>query len=146
MLAAAASELAQIPAADASRAEVRSLLLTVLHEQQKWPEAQTVAAELIHGGAKDAGIWIMWAYATRRADSLVGAEHILREAVKVHPDDPTIQFNLGCYACQRGDLRAARQHVDRAIALAPHFAALAATDTDLVALRVADAADRPTDS
>jgi len=84
---------------------------------------------------QEAGGWITWAYATRRADSLAAAEAILLKAEQLHPAEPTIQFNLGCYACQRGDLIAAQLRVDRAIALDAHFAGTAATDPDLAPLR-----------
>jgi hypothetical protein len=55
--------------------------------------------------------------------------------------EPTIQFNLGCYACQRGDLNSARTRVDRAIALDPKFSVLAATDPDLAPLRASNTTD-----
>jgi len=46
------------------------------------------------------------------------------------PPKRTIQFNLGCYACQRDDLLEARLRVDRAIALDPSFRDAAASDPD----------------
>lgn len=146
MVAEAADELGQISADDAQRTEVVVLRLAVLHEQQKWPIVRDLAAELVGRGVADAGIWIMWAYATRRAESIEKAERLLLQAEKLHPADPTIQFNLGCYACQRGDLRAARRFVACATALDPKFNALAATDPDLAPLRAKEAADRQTKS
>ncbi len=83
----------------------------------------------------EAAGWVTWAYAVRRADSLAAAESILLEAERHHPKEATIQFNLGCYACLRGDLGAARRRIDRAVALDPKFAPAAATDPDLAALR-----------
>ena len=52
-----------------------------------------------------------------------------------HPEEATIQFNLGCYACQRGDLKVARERVTRAIALDAAFQQAASTDPDLAPLR-----------
>lgn len=78
-----------------------------------------------------------WAYATRRAESLTAAEKILLEAERLHPAEPTIQFNLGCYACQRGALAEARRRVARAIALDKKFIGAAASDPDLEPLRSA---------
>ena len=75
------------------------------------------------------------AYATRRVDSLASAEAILRDAEIRHPEEPAIQFNLGCYACQRGDLAEARRRVDRAVALDASFRQQATTDDDLAPLR-----------
>jgi Flp pilus assembly protein TadD len=60
---------------------------------------------------------------------------ILLRAVARHPRNPTIHFNLGCYASLRGDQETARRHVARAVALDDDFKALAASDPDLAALR-----------
>jgi Flp pilus assembly protein TadD len=135
MVAEAAAELARLPAADAQRPEALAVRLAVLHEQKKWTEVRDLARELVRSTPAEPALWISWAYATRRAESLDAAEEILREAEERHPTEPTIQFNLGCYACLRGDLAAARAHVDRAIALDSSFAKLAATDPDLAPLR-----------
>lgn len=131
----AEAELACIEGPDAERTDVQTLRLAALHEQEKWPEVRALAARLARLQPDEAGLWITWAYATRRAASLAAAEEILREAERLHPAEATIQFNLGCYACQRGDLAAARERVDRAIALDDKFAELAATDPDLAPLR-----------
>lgn len=131
----AEAELDRIVGPDAALPEVATLRLAALHEQEKWPEVRTLAGTLVRGSPEDAGLWVTWAYATRRAESLAAAESILCEAEQLHPADATIQFNLGCYACQRGELAAARSRVDRAIALDGKYADLAATDPDLAALR-----------
>lgn len=136
MLAEAAAELERISAPDAMSREVCAVRLALLHEQQDWPAVRDLAQTLVARGPEDAGIWVTWAYATRRAESLEAAEQILREAERHHPNEATIQFNLGCYACQRGDLKLARRRVNQAIALDSKFAALAATDPDLGPLRI----------
>lgn len=141
MIAEAAAELDGIVGPDAQSSEVISVRLAVLHEQKNWPEVRDLARELARRDPAEAAVWVTWAYATRRAESLAAAEKILREAELHHPAEPTIQFNLGCYACQRGDLIAARARVDGAIALDEKFAALAATDPDLAPLRAADRTD-----
>jgi predicted Zn-dependent protease len=141
MVAEAATELDGIVGPDAQTSDVISVRIAVLHEQKKWPEVRDLASELARRHPTEAAIWVTWAYATRRADSLAAAEKILLDAEGHHPADPTIQFNLGCYACQRGDLPTARTRVNRAIALDQKFARLAATDPDLVPLRSADRTD-----
>src|SRR5438270_4864338 len=137
MVSEAEAELSQIPAEKASSIEVLALRAVLLQEQKKWRSMHQVAEELVKQQPGDAGWWIMWAYAARRSESLATAEKILREAEMVHPGDATIQFNLGCYACQRGDLASARRHVDQAIALDERFRETATTDSDLVPLREA---------
>jgi Tfp pilus assembly protein PilF len=115
--------------------------LAVLHEQKKWIEVRDLSRAMVQHTPGEPALWVSWAYATRRAESLEAAEKVLREAEARHPAEPTIQFNLGCYACQRGDLISARAHVDRAIAIDSKFAELAATDPDLAPLRAAGATD-----
>jgi Tfp pilus assembly protein PilF len=139
MVAEAAAELDRIAPDEATGIEVLGVRLAVLQEQKNWTALSALAAEVVRRAPAEAAAWVTWAYATRRADCLPAAERILREAERHHPAEPTIQFNLGCYACQRGDLSEARERVNRAIALEPQFAHAAATDPDLAPLRAADA-------
>jgi predicted Zn-dependent protease len=131
----AAQELAQLPAHEQDGPVALALRAAILQEQQRWPELATVAAELVRQQPAEAGWWIAYAYAIRRSQSLREAEAILREAEQRHPKEATIQFNLGCYACQRGDLNLARERVTRAIALDGSFREAAGTDPDLAPLR-----------
>lgn len=136
MIAEAAAELDCITGPDAQSAAVNALRLAVLQEQRKWPDVRELARVMLRETPDEAALWVTLAYATRRAESLESADQILLDAELIHPNEPTIQFNLGCYACQRGDLAAARKRVDRAIALDKKFAGLAATDPDLEPLRL----------
>lgn len=143
MVAEAAAELGRIPAPDSEAPEVVAVRIAVLHEQEDWPALQVVAAGFAGRAPDEAAAWVTWAYAARRAESLSAAERILLAAEHHHPIEPTIQFNLGCYACQRGDLIEARRRVDRAIALDANFSAAAATDPDLAPLRAATPSGSP---
>jgi predicted Zn-dependent protease len=135
MVEAAAAELEQVPAAADGHFDVRVLRAQLLQEQKLWVRLTPLAAGLAREKPDDPGWWIMWAYAVRRAESLAAAEKILLEAETHHPKEPTIQFNLGCYACQHGDLATARKRIDGAIALDEHFREAALTDPDLAPLR-----------
>ncbi|MDP3069804.1 MAG: hypothetical protein Q8N18_05915 [Opitutaceae bacterium] len=135
MVAEAAAELERIPAPERDALEVLALRVAVRQEQGDWPALAVLAGEFARRAPTETSAWVTWAYATRRSQTLAAAEKILLEAEPLHPSEPTIQFNLGCYACQRGDLAEARRRVDRAIALDPNFRALAGTDPDLAPLR-----------
>ena len=141
MVAEAAAELERIPTTENDRLEVIAIRVALLQEQKNWPALSALAGQLVRRTPGEAAAWITWAYATRRADSLGAAERILLEAEQHHPDEATIQFNLGCYACQRADLVEARRRVRRAIELDKKFALAAATDPDLAPLRAADTTD-----
>ena len=133
----AENELVLAERSGAETDAVAAVRMLLLHEREDWPAVRTLARTLIARGDADAGAWISCAYATRRTESLAAAEAVLLEAERLFPEEPTIQFNLGCYACQRGDLAEARRRVDRAVALDRTFAEAAATDPDLAPLRAA---------
>ncbi len=133
----AEAELERLPLAAADTLEALSLRVMVLQAKSDWKPLAAAAGELARRLPNEVSAWVTWAYATRRAHSVEAAEKILLAAEVHHPNEPTIQFNLGCYACQRGDLAAARRRVDRAIAIDPHFGEAAQTDPDLAPLRAA---------
>lgn len=135
MIEEASAELEQVPPETGRETDVLVLRALVLQEQAKWPPLVEVAAELVRRQPMEPGWWVTWAYATRRCRSLAAAEAILLDGERTHPDVAVIQFNLGCYACQQGDLIEARRRVDRAIALDPSFRDAAASDSDLAPLR-----------
>ena len=137
MVAEAAAELDQIPSPERDALPAVALRVAVLQERCEWPALRALAAEFVRLAPNEAGAWVTWAYATRRAESLAAAEAILLEAERLHPKEPTIKFNLGCYACLRGALAEARRRVDQAIALDKTFAELATNDPDLEGLRQA---------
>ena len=131
----ASAELDEVPPDMARETEVLALRALVLQEQAQWPTLVGVASELVLRQPMEPGWWVAWAYAARRSQSLAAAEAILLEAERTHPQEASIQFNLGCYACLRGDLTEARRRVDQAITLNGSFKEAAATDPDLAPLR-----------
>ena len=135
MFDAAARELAALPASVAAGEEGLGLLATVHQERREWPALALVSEKLVQLRPDSAAAWVTWAYAVRRATSLAEAERILVAAREHHPRNPTVLFNLGCYACQRGDLALARRLVEAAAAIDEAYRALAATDDDLEPLR-----------
>lgn len=135
MVEAAMLELQRVPPADASSQEVLLLRATILQEKACWDELHELAAQQLTLNANEPAWWILCAYAARRGQSLTAAEEILLRSETHHPDHPIIQFNLGCYACVRGDLSTARSRVQRAITLDPAMGKIAETDSDLNALR-----------
>jgi tetratricopeptide (TPR) repeat protein len=139
----AAAEFARLSPTERDTTPALTLRIALLQEKQDWPGVRDASIELVRRVPGEAGGWITWAYAVRRAESLLAAEEVLRIAETKHPHEPTIQFNLGCYAAQLGDLAEARRRIDRAIALDNNFRSLAGTDPDLAPLRAAGEADSP---
>jgi Flp pilus assembly protein TadD len=90
---------------------------------------------LLKAQPTEAGWWIAFAYATRRSRSIEAARRILLRAEKQFPSEPTIQFNLACYAARIGEIDEARSRLTRAVSLEPGFAKMAETDPDLEPIR-----------
>lgn len=135
LVAEAAAEWKLIPASERRSPAALPARMAVLQAQEKWSALRLAARAWVRLQPEDPAGWVTWAYATRRSRSLADAEEILLKAVVRHPRNPTIHFNLGCYASLRGDQKAARRHVARAVALDDDFKSLAATDPDLARLR-----------
>ena len=135
LFAEAAEELASVPNEYRDEFDVLVERAALSQETGAWSELEAACRELTKRQPEDAGWWVMRAYGARRATSLIAAEKVLLEAETLHAGEATIQFNLGCYACQRGDLLLAEARVKRAIELDPSFAELARTDPDLGPLR-----------
>jgi tetratricopeptide (TPR) repeat protein len=130
-------ELKLVPENHADETDVLAEHAALNQELGSWKKLSDACRTLARRHADDPGWWIMWAYGTRRSDSLQAAEKILLEAEALHADNATIQFNLGCYACQLGNIPAAQKRVKRAIMLDKNFQNMAETDADLEPLRKA---------
>jgi Tfp pilus assembly protein PilF len=110
---------------------VLGLQVEIYRETSSWQRMREVAGFLTHEWPGDSQHWISFAYATRRCRSITEAEIILLKAVKLHPMEPMIHFNLACYAAQSGELAAARERLAQAELLDPGIRAMALNDPDL---------------
>ena len=120
---------------------VQEFKLRLLERACRWQDAAGLAARLATSHPDESRWFIAWAFAKRRSDSIETASKILTDAAHLHPKDPLIQFNLGCYAAQRGDLTTAQTYVRRAIELDHDLEKLAHQDPDLEPLRQAHLID-----
>jgi len=104
----------------------------------KWGEAAEIAEGLMAREPGEVQHRILRAYAVRRMEGggLAQAWEILRSAAEEFPEEPTIPFNLACYASQMGRLAEAREWLNTAIARGgPAIQQMAHTDPDLEPLR-----------
>jgi tetratricopeptide (TPR) repeat protein len=86
-------------------------------ERKSWPEALDFARRLLKAAPQRSSGWLHQAYALRRIPegTLQLAWDALLPAAGRFPDEPTIPYNLACYACQMGQLDLARDWLNRAI-------------------------------
>lgn len=131
MLVEAANEVESIAPENRIHPSVVPYRYAIYAAMEKWDLAAATAGlmAIIYPG--DPEWWIKWAYSTRRCRSVADARQILLEAEKLHPKEATIQFNLGCYACQLGELEEAKRRVALAISIDGKFRAMALDDKDL---------------
>lgn len=131
----ARAELAQISAARQEHPDVLELRWSLAAEQKRWEEALEVARALLRRAPKRSSGWLHQAYALRRVPDggVQKAWEALLPAFGKFPKEATIPFNLSCYACQLGQLEAARDWLARTVAVSgkEKVVAMALNDSDM---------------
>jgi len=112
-----------------------ALRAAILSEAKQWRQLADLSKEMLTRDRSEPAWWIHYAYAIRRVESMEAAEKVLLEAASEHPGNATIQFNLGCYACRKGDLEQALSRIRIAIKCNPAFRDVARSDPDLEEIR-----------
>lgn len=135
MLADAEAELGQVALEAQLLPQALLVRLGIYQGLANWPKMQIVARKLAQFDPDNSQIAISLAYATRRVEGIEAARVILIEAVRKHPDEPIIHYNLACYDCQLGKLDSALQFLARAMEIAPECRAMAFSDPDLAPLK-----------
>ena len=129
------AELAQISPSQQEHPDVLEVRWLVSAEQNHWEEGLHVAQALVRRAPKRSSGWLHQAYALRRIPngSVQKAWEALLPAFDKFPKEPTIPFNLSCYACQLRQLDAARDWLKRALAVGgkDRIKQMALNDSDL---------------
>jgi predicted Zn-dependent protease len=131
----AQAELAQVREAQQEHPDVLEVRWSIAAEQKCWKEALQLAQTLLRRAPKRSSGWLHQAYALRRIrdGGVQQAWEALLPAFDKFPKEPTIPFNLACYACQMRQLDAARDWLKRAMAVAGRekIVGMALKDSDL---------------
>lgn len=131
----AEAELANISAEQRQHPDVLEVRWLVCAERNNWAEGLQVARRLIHAVPERPSGWLHQAYALRRVPggTIQEAWDALLPVFEKFPREPIIAYNLSCYACQLGQLEAARVWLKRAFAIADkqHLKQQALADSDL---------------
>lgn len=131
----AKAELARVSPDLKEHPDVLEMTWTVHATGMNWSEALQAAEQLVmHAGDRPTG-WLHRAYALRRVPGggLEAARDALLPAADRFPEEPTIPYNLACYACQLQHLDEARLWLQRAAAVGDKgkIKAMASADSDL---------------
>ncbi len=127
----AADELEEIAPESRTLPEVLTMRYFIYSTTESWEMAEAVAGHMARSNPQSPDWWVNWAYASRRANNIVAAREIMSKAETLHPEVAIIHFNLGCYACQLGEIDEAKWRVGKAITLDRSFRAVALDDPDL---------------
>jgi len=130
----ALDELERIQPEERNSSTVLWLRLEIYRTAKNWNLMEIVARELLKRQPDDPDYWNDLAFSIRRKDSIKAAQTLLLEALEKFPNDATTRYNLGCYACQLGDMEEAKKFVGEAIKMDSKFKLLALDDEDLVYL------------
>ena len=112
----ARAELAGIKPAQQDHPDVLEVRWLVAAEQARWEEGLQIAQALLQRAPRRSSGWLHQAYALRRVPDggLIKAWDALLPAFDKFPKEPTIPYNLSCYACQMKQLDTARLWLERA--------------------------------
>lgn len=112
----AKTELALIPAARQQHPDVLEVRWVICAEEKNWEASLQIARQLLHIAPDRSSGWLHQAYALRRVrdGGVKQAWTALLPAFDRFPKEPTISYNLSCYACQMKQLEAARVWLKRA--------------------------------
>jgi len=129
----AAAELRKLTPAGQGHPDVLELRWQLKANQQRWEAALEVARLLIQADSERATGWIYQSYALHELRRTDEAWDTLLPVFERFPQNGTIPYNLGCYACQLGDLGVAREWIQRAIKIRgkEEIQAMAVDDSDL---------------
>jgi Flp pilus assembly protein TadD len=116
----AKAELAKVAPALHGHPDLLEVRWLIAAQEANWDEALAVAKALVDAAPGGSSGWLHRAYALRRAKGggLQAAWDALLPAFEKFPAEPTIPYNLACYACQTGRLDEARQWLERAVKIA----------------------------
>lgn len=109
--------------------------LHALHGQ--WNDALEVAEKVTSMVPDRASGWIHQSYCLHELKRTSEAWDLLLEKVGKFPKESIIPYNLACYACQMGDMAAAKEWLRKAAKLRTReeIRAMAANDPDLGPIR-----------
>jgi Flp pilus assembly protein TadD len=113
----ARAELSQLPPEIFKRREVLEIRWIIDAACCQWDHALDTAREFLRLAPDEPEGWLHQAYALRRVKG--GGIEVARQALEPiedkFPAEPTIPYNLACYACQLGQLDKARDLLRKAI-------------------------------
>ena len=130
----AKAELDDLPVVWRTRGEVLRMRIDIYMGEQQWKSARVLSESLARREPDNPKWWILWACSLRHEKSAADAQAVLMEASKLHPEEPLIPYNIACYLCLEGNVRAATVYLHQAFTMEPRLSKTAYRDPDLAEL------------
>jgi hypothetical protein len=113
----AEADLNRISAMQQCHPDVLEVRWIILAQAKRWEASLEIARTLLKIAPNRTSGWLHHAFSLRRAakDGLKEAWAALLPAYAKFPDEPTIPYNLCCYACQMDQLEEAKTWLRRAL-------------------------------
>ena len=131
----ARAELARVDESNRKHPDVLEVGWLICAHENRWDEGLEFARLLVKQAPNRCSGWLHQAYALRRVPGggVQQAWEALLPAFDKFPSEPTISYNLSCYACQLSHMEAARTWLKRALVLGnrDRIKAMALSDSDL---------------
>lgn len=96
---------------------VLELRWQILARAKQWEASVDIARAITKVAPKEALGWIHLSYALHELKRTQEAWDNLIAIAEEHPKEPTVRYNLACYACQLGNLPEARRWLKKTFAL-----------------------------
>lgn len=113
----AEAELVQLTPSAQDHPAVLELRWQMQARAKQWEACVDIARSITKAVPKEALGWIHLSYALHELKRTQEAWDNLIAIAEKHSKEPTIRYNLACYACQLGDLPEARRWLKKAFAL-----------------------------
>jgi len=110
-------ELESMQPEDRARCDVIAMRLSILQVMEKWEMGAEIGRGAVKAFSERGELYLLGAYHIRRAEDIETAFTFLKSGQSCLEDEACFWFNLGCYHCQLGRLKDAKECVRKAVDL-----------------------------
>lgn len=130
----ALAELDLLPPEAVDDAMAVEMRLVILMQARRWRLAFAASRDLCRLRPDVSSGFIQGAFCLHEMGDTAGAREFLRDGPAAMAEDATYHYNLACYECVLGQVKEARGHLARALAMDNSYAEFARKDPDLAGL------------
>jgi tetratricopeptide (TPR) repeat protein len=127
--------LARLGKAEALGSHALYLRGKALSDLGRYAEALVPLAEVVDADPENVHVRLVQGWCHKRVGRLDLAVHDLEMALRAHPDDALLHYNLACYQSLAHDKRRALRHLSRALVLDAGYRSLIDGEADFDPLR-----------